>query len=132
MSKKDDKKVKPAKKLPEIPGLDSSLFKQAMAEQKSHGVEMKGPKMGRYISLCVACARQLAPVVVLTYGGLVHQAGCHSCSFSVCVKKRALHVWRCLCPWPRSRRDTCIWPSARAIFILALCVCSLKIDNGGI
>jgi hypothetical protein len=43
-----DAKAKPAAKtLPAIPGMDSKLFKQAMAEQKSHGVEMKGPKMGR-------------------------------------------------------------------------------------
>jgi len=41
-----DEKAKPAKTLPAIPGMDSKLFKQAMAEQKSHGVEMSGPKMG--------------------------------------------------------------------------------------
>lgn len=42
--------MKPAAKLPAIPGMDSKLFKQAMAEQKSHGVEMKGPKMGRCVT----------------------------------------------------------------------------------
>ena len=50
-AKKDQKKVKAAKKLPDIPGLDSSLFKQAMAEQKSHGLMMKGAKIGRSVSL---------------------------------------------------------------------------------
>jgi len=50
-AEKDQKKVKAAKKLPDIPGLDSSLFKQAMAEQKSHGLMMKGAKIGRSVSL---------------------------------------------------------------------------------
>lgn len=55
--KADHKEVKPAAKaLPAIPGMDSKLFKQAMAEQKSHGVEMKGPRMGR-------CARHLCAVL---------------------------------------------------------------------
>ena len=46
-AKKDDKNVKPAKKLPDIPGLDSALFKRAMAEQKANGIEMNGPKIHR-------------------------------------------------------------------------------------
>jgi hypothetical protein len=50
-AEKDQKKVKTAKKLPDIPGLDSSLFKQAMTEQKSHGLMMKGAKIGRSVSL---------------------------------------------------------------------------------
>ena len=45
-AKKDDK-AKPAKKMPNIPGLDSKLFKMAMAEQKSHGVERHGAHLGR-------------------------------------------------------------------------------------
>ena len=45
-AKKNDK-AKPAKKMPNIPGLDSKLFKMAMAEQKSHGVEMHGAHIGR-------------------------------------------------------------------------------------
>ena len=56
-AKKDGKKAKPAKKLPTIPGLDSSLFKQAMAEQKANGVEMKGPKIGRYVLRAVLLCR---------------------------------------------------------------------------
>ena len=53
-AKKDDKNVKPAKKLPDIPGLDSALFKRAMAEQKANGIEMNGPKIHRLRPACCA------------------------------------------------------------------------------
>ena len=61
------KAVKPAKSLPNIPGLDSSLFKQAMAEQKSHGVEMHGPKIKR----CVSLLARVAAMVLANLAGLI-------------------------------------------------------------
>jgi len=66
------KTPKASKKMPSVPGLDSSLFKQAMAEQTSHGVEMKGPKIGRCVgvvsvSLYVLCA-PACPCVLLGEG----------------------------------------------------------------
>eukprot|EP00287_Rhodomonas_sp_CCMP768_P005516 CAMPEP_0196724466 /NCGR_PEP_ID=MMETSP1091-20130531/6301_1 /TAXON_ID=302021 /ORGANISM="Rhodomonas sp., Strain CCMP768" /LENGTH=66 /DNA_ID=CAMNT_0042066585 /DNA_START=22 /DNA_END=222 /DNA_ORIENTATION=+ len=52
LHQKDDAKADPKKaqaKMGKLPGMDPGmlkLFNQAMKEQKSHGVEMHGPKMG--------------------------------------------------------------------------------------
>eukprot|EP00291_Cryptomonas_curvata_P030360 CAMPEP_0172208552 /NCGR_PEP_ID=MMETSP1050-20130122/34541_1 /TAXON_ID=233186 /ORGANISM="Cryptomonas curvata, Strain CCAP979/52" /LENGTH=71 /DNA_ID=CAMNT_0012888167 /DNA_START=12 /DNA_END=227 /DNA_ORIENTATION=+ len=47
-SKAHAKADDPLKAAAKLPGMDPSmlkLFKRAMQEQKSHGIEMKGPKM---------------------------------------------------------------------------------------